>query len=364
MPSRSSSAVTRGHEGVPPRRVHQQQVEPVAHAEPVQAGLDQLPGHGQVGGGVDVEDRAAVGVGHRAHPVPGRLGGQRAGAVAAAAQDHQRDQAGLADQRPGRLLAGHPDQLDHGRVEPGGGQGGRDDLVRQRDGRTDRGRAGPQHARVARLDELRGDVHHHVRPGLEVGPDHAHRATPLGEHQAAGKLPDHPFGRFVRDLGQRLELTRDALEPGLVQPEPVQQAAAEAGLAGRGHVRLVGREHRGGAADQAVRDRAQRLVESLGRDAGQVGDRAAGGPRGLLHGLERVGAVCRHRASSVDIAGSRLRRGGASRLQVNSCGVVSSHLARDGLRMVSPASTPPAAQNTAAISAAILKPCASSAGCR
>jgi len=36
--------------------------------------------------------------------VPGGLGGQRAGAVPAAAQDHQRDQAGLADQCPG---AGH-----------------------------------------------------------------------------------------------------------------------------------------------------------------------------------------------------------------------------------------------------------------
>ena len=283
MPSRSSSAVTRGQEVVPQRRVHQQQVEPVAHAEPVQAGLDQLPGQVQVGGGVDVQHRAAVGVRHRAHPVPGRLGGQRAGAVPAAAQDHQRDQAGLADQRPGRVLPGHPDQLDHGRVEPGGGQGGRDDLVRQRDGRTDRGRAGPQHARVARLDELRGDVHHHVRPGLEVGPDHAHRAPPLGRAAGRREAPGPPV-RPVRTGRRPAPAAGRRWPPAAPRPAGAGPAAPppRPGLAGRGHVRLVGREHRGGAAAQAVRDRAQRLVEPLARDAGQVGDGAAGGARGLL----------------------------------------------------------------------------------
>jgi hypothetical protein len=127
------------HQLGPPAGVHEQQVEPVADAEPVQAGGHQLFGQRPVGGRVQVHDRAAVGVGHRPHPVPGRLGGQRPGAVPAAAQDHQRDQAGLADQRPGRILAGRADQLDHGRVESVRGQRGRDDLIGQRDSRTDRG---------------------------------------------------------------------------------------------------------------------------------------------------------------------------------------------------------------------------------
>jgi hypothetical protein len=118
--------------------------------------------------------------------------------------------------------------------------------------------------------------------------------TPFGEQQAAGKLPDGPFGRFIRDAGQRPQLVRDGRQPPLVQPEPVQQATAEVGLAGRGHVLLVGREHRAGAADQAVRDRAQRLVEPLARDAGQVGHCAAGGARSLLDGLVCVGAICGH----------------------------------------------------------------------
>jgi MFS family permease len=128
-----------GQQLVPPGWVHEQEVEPVAHAEPVQAGLDQLLGQAEVGGHVDVQDRAAVGMGHGAHAVPGGLGGQGPGAVPAAAQDDQRDQAGLADQGPGRVLPGHPDQLDHRRVQPGLGQGGRDDLVGQRDGGTDGG---------------------------------------------------------------------------------------------------------------------------------------------------------------------------------------------------------------------------------
>ena len=56
--------------------------------------------------------------------------------------------------------------------------------------------------------------------------------------------------------------------------------AADAVGPRRRHVRLVGREHRAGPAAQLVRDRPQRVVETLVRDAGQVGDRAAGGPRG------------------------------------------------------------------------------------
>jgi hypothetical protein len=97
-------------------------------------------------------------------------------------------------------------------------------------------------------------------------------------------------------------------------------------------------------ADQAVRDRAQRLVEPLARHAGQVGAVPRAARAASSTGLVRVGAVCRHEASLTSagaVAGSRLRRGGASRLQVNSCGVVFSHLARDGLRMVSAASTAP-----------------------
>ena len=121
------------------------------------------------------------------------------------------------------------------------------------------------------------------------------------------ELADHPFGRFVGDVGQGAELAGDGLEPGLVQPEPVEQAGTEAGLAARRHVRLVGREHRGGLAAESVGDRAQRRVEPLVRDAGQVGDGATGRPGGLLHGLH---GVVSHGLPSVEVVGSRLRSPG------------------------------------------------------
>ncbi len=64
-------------------------------------------------------------------------------------------------------------QLDRAGSRPAVGQRGRDDLVAERDRRAERGRARAQHARVARLDQLRGDVDRHVGPRLVVGADHA-----------------------------------------------------------------------------------------------------------------------------------------------------------------------------------------------
>ena len=66
-------------------------------------------------------------------------------------------------------------------------------------GRTDRGRTGPQHARVPGLDELRGDVDHDVRAGLEVGPDHADRPAAFLQEQAARQFPDDPAGRLAEE---------------------------------------------------------------------------------------------------------------------------------------------------------------------
>ena len=103
----------------------------------------QLP----VRGPVQVEHAAALRVRQRADAVPGRLRGQLAGAGAAAAQDHQRHQVRLGDQRARGLPAGRADQLHRGRVQPGGGQRRPDHLVQQRGGGDERGRAGAQHAR-------------------------------------------------------------------------------------------------------------------------------------------------------------------------------------------------------------------------
>ncbi len=126
----------------------------------------------------------------RADPVRRPLGGQRAGRVTAAAQDHEGDQLRLADQRVRGGLAGHPDKLDGGRVQACARKRRRDHLIGQRDRRAQRRAPGAQHASVAGLDELRGDVHDDVRPGLEVRADHPDRAAALGEHKPAGQVAD------------------------------------------------------------------------------------------------------------------------------------------------------------------------------
>ena len=73
----------------------------------------------RVGRLVDVDHRAAVGVGERPDTVQRRLACERARAVAAAAQDDERNQPWLPHQRDRSIPAGHAHQLDRRRIEPG-----------------------------------------------------------------------------------------------------------------------------------------------------------------------------------------------------------------------------------------------------
>ena len=150
----------------------------------------------------------------------------------------------------------------------------RDHLVQQRGGRADRGRAGPQHPGVAGLQQLRGDVDDHVGPGLEVGADHADRLAPLLD-QRAGQLAHHPGPLRVRHLGEHPQLVGHAVQPGGVEPEPVEHRRRQVGAVDVG---LVRGEHRVGPVEQPVGDREQRGVDRLGAGGG---DAAGGGVRGV-----------------------------------------------------------------------------------
>jgi MFS family permease len=229
---------------VPELLVEEQQVEPVADAEPVEAAGDEGRSNHPFGRWMNVQDAAAVSMRERAHAVRRALGGQRAGGVAAAPQDHEGNQLRLADQRVRGGLSGHADELNRGRVKPGLSQGRRDHLIGQRDGRAQRGAPGPQHARIARLDELRGDVHDDVRPGFEVRSDHADWPAALGEHQAARQVADLAGGGLRRNPGEDLKLRRHRLQPGVVKPEPVADPGRQPAALRRPHVLLVGGEHR------------------------------------------------------------------------------------------------------------------------
>ncbi len=251
---------------------------------------------------MNVKHPAAVGVRQRADPVRRAFRGQRAGGVAAAAQDHQRDQLRLADQRVRGRLAGHPDELDGGRVKARGGERRRDHLIGQRDRRAQRRAPGAQHARVARLDELRGDVHDDVRPGLEVRADHPDRAAALGEHQAAGQVADLAGSGLGRDPGEDLKLRGHRLQPLLVQPEPVADPGGQPVVRRRPHVVGVGGEHRGRGVLQGAGHRAERGVDRAVGSAGEAGRRGPRRPRGRpdrLGGLRLI----RHHDPSLRVHG-------------------------------------------------------------
>ncbi len=121
--------------GIPRCGVHKQQVQPVTHAQPVQASGDDLSRERGVGRAVQVEHSTAVGMGQRADPVPGRFRGQAAGHLSAPAQDDQ----------PVR----GPDELQRTRVKTGARQRWGDDVIEEGGGGAQRSRTGAQHTRVA-----------------------------------------------------------------------------------------------------------------------------------------------------------------------------------------------------------------------
>jgi hypothetical protein len=221
-----------------------------------------------------------------------------------------------------------PGWLTSARAESGLAERGRDDQVGQRDGRTDRGRPGAQHARVARLDELGGDVDHHVRAGLEVGSDHADRPTAFLQAQPARQVPDRPPGRLGRDVGQRAELAGHGRQPRVVQAQAVQQRVPDA-VGPRGpHVLGVRLQHLGRVEAEMVGHGPQRVVQAPVRDAGQAGHGAPRGPGGFLDRPACLRAYLRHGpgidgghiypsglAGMVAGTASSLASGGASRAQ-------------------------------------------------
>jgi len=86
--------------------------------------------------------------------VPGRLRGQGAGGLPAAAQDDQGDQPGLADQFERSLPVGGADQLQRTGIETRPGDRWGNDMVEERRGGPQRGSASAQHPRVAGLQQL------------------------------------------------------------------------------------------------------------------------------------------------------------------------------------------------------------------
>jgi hypothetical protein len=68
----------------------------------------------------------------------------------------------------------------------------------------------------------------HIRPGLEICPDHADRPAPLLELQVSGKLADrapHGVRRYLREREKLAGRSADAL---VVEEQPVDECVRQA----------------------------------------------------------------------------------------------------------------------------------------
>ena len=185
------------------RSLDQQQVEPVADAEPVQAPAS--PGRAACPRRRTRRRRA------RRRRRRARASGRRAGARSVASsrvlsplpRRMTSGTGGLLDQRLAESRPGTRTSWIASGSRPASPSAGPTTWSTQGDGRAERGRAGAQHARVARLHQLRGDVDHHVGPGLEVGADRCRPAAGTPPEPGRRAARGSPPGRRRRGVGER-----------------------------------------------------------------------------------------------------------------------------------------------------------------
>ena len=176
----------------------EQQVEAIAHTEPVDARLDQAQRHLRVGVGVDVQHPAPLGVREHPHSLERCDPGQPARRLAAAPEDDERDRARQRDECNGtvaRRVAHEPDRLGR-RADIA--QRRTQHVVDERRHRRESRRAGAQDARVQALQQLPGHVEGDARPRLEVRADDADRDAAGRDRQPVVERPalDLPFERW------------------------------------------------------------------------------------------------------------------------------------------------------------------------
>ena len=175
-----------------------------------------------------VEHAAALGVGERPHAVLRREARERSGGLAAPAEDDERDPARQRHEQAGALTIGRADEPDRPAGQPGALERGPEHVVHECGDRAERGTSRAQDGGVEALQELSGNVERDVRPRLEVRADRADRDPPLAHAQPVRKRPGAGLALERLDPGHRLELAREALDPGVVETQPVERPVVDA----------------------------------------------------------------------------------------------------------------------------------------
>ena len=217
--------------------VDEEQIEAVAHAEPVQARVDERERLLELGRVVDVEHSAAFCVGERPHAVLRRESRECCRRLAAPSQDHERDPLWKGDEHACAFALGRADEPDRAGRESGGFESGAQNLV-DKDGHGPQcGAAGPEHRGVEALEQLAGDVERDVRSRLEVRSDRPDRDAPLAHAKPVRERPRAGFALERRELRHDRDLAHEIVHAVVVEAQPVERPFVEA--AGRGLV--VGR---------------------------------------------------------------------------------------------------------------------------
>ena len=245
--------------------VDEREVEPVADAEPVEAGLGEARAPCR---GLRRRARRA-----RHRPRRGRASGRRSGPPAGRArrslgplpaQDHERDERGQRDEHARALAIRGAHESDRRGRKARCLERGAQHVVDEHGDGAERRAAGAEHDGVQALQQLAGDVERDVRPRLEVRADDADRDPPLrddaGRWRASGC---RSRARAASSAAVAWSWRASDVDARVVQPQPVERAFVESARRG------LRRRRRWPRAPRARRSRSSR-----GRIRQRGGDRA------------------------------------------------------------------------------------------
>ena len=240
----------------------------------------------------------------RADAVLGGVAGKRGRGLAAATQDHERQDGRQRDESTCSLTVRRAHESDHVRRQPRIGQRRAKHLVDERGDGTKRRTARPQHGAVQALQQLSRHVDGDVRPRFEVRADDADRDAPLRDLEAVRQRPGRDLTVERRQGGQLAQLRLDPCQPLGVEAKPIERALVERTRSGVeiGRVRL---EH------GRVLCREPFCRECERRGDGVVGEQGHGRPRSGRLALDRLQdrhrgqeEAARARASSITCSAS------------------------------------------------------------
>ncbi len=136
--------------------------------------------------------------------------------------------SGHRHEHAGALAFGRADESDGAGRETCALERRAQNLVDEHRDSTESGTARTEDSRVQALQQLARDVERDVRPRFEVRSDGSDRDSALADPQAVRQCPRFDLALERRDRSHGLDLPGEAVDPVLVEAQPVEHAFVEA----------------------------------------------------------------------------------------------------------------------------------------